>query len=172
MMKRNDWLKGGVFISMVAFFVEAKEAVAVEFEQLGKAVAGVLGTTKAFKKTIPSGKTKVDVFYSKDAAGKANKYAFIEKGIYEPNCTHTWVIGVDAATNKVDSIRVVEFSCQHAYPTRAASFLDQYKGKGPADAKKLDSDVMNIAKATGSCMLTTDAVKRSITNAQRLKGKI
>jgi hypothetical protein len=158
--------------SLIGLISQAREAFAVEFEQLGKAVAGVLGTTKAFKKTIPSGKDKVDVFYAKDGSGKASKYAFIEKGIYEPNCTHTWVIGVDARTNKVEEIRVVEFSCQHAYPTRAGSYLDQYKGKGPADVKKLDSDIMTIAKATGSSKLTTDAVKRSIINAQRLKGKL
>ena len=165
-------IKNWVLLSLIGLLSQAREALAVEFEQLGKAVAGVLGTTKAFKKTIPSGKGKVDVFYDKGADGKATKFAFIEKGIYEPNCTHTWVIGVDAKTNKVGEIRVVEFSCQHAYPTRAGSYLDQYKGKGPADVKKLDSDVMVIAKATGSSKLTTDAVKRSIVNAQRLKGKL
>lgn len=171
-MKLKRSLKSRVFVTLLGLFSQAREVLAIEFEQLGKAVAGALGTTKAFKKTIPSGKGKVDVFYDKGAGGKATKYAFIEKGIYEPNCTHTWVIGIDAKTQKVDQVRVVEFSCQHAYPTRSASYLDQYKGKGPADVKKLDSDVITIAKATGSSRLTTDAVKRSIQNAVRLKGKL
>lgn len=149
-----------------------ERAQAAEFEPLGKAVAGVLGTTKAFKKSIKIGGKARDVFYSKGSNGKAAKFAFVEEGVYEPNCTHTWVVGVDAKTAKVLSVRVVEMSCPHAYPTKAANFLDQYKGKGPADAAKLSEKVITIAKATGSSNLTTDAVKRSITAANKIKGKL
>lgn len=145
---------------------------AAEFEPLGKAVAGALGTTKAFKKSMPVDGKSVDVFYSKGGNGKAAKYAFVQKGIYEPNCTHTWVVGVDANSNKVTQVRVVEMSCPHAFPTKAANFLDQYKGKGPADAASLNEKVITIAKATGSSNLTTDAVKRSITAATKIKGKL
>ena len=98
--------------------------------------------------------------------------AFIQKGIYEPNCTHTWAIGIDPKTGKVTQVRVIEMSCPHAFPTKADSFLDQFKGKGPADAATLDSSIATIAKATGSCKLATDAVKRSIVDFNQVKGQI
>src|SRR6185295_1423125 len=107
-----------------------ERADAVDFEPMGKAVAALLGTTKAFKKNIRIDADAVDIFYSKGASGKAEQFAFIQKGIYEPDCTHTWVVGVSAKTGKITGIRVIEMSCPHAYPTRAASFLDLFKGKG------------------------------------------
>jgi hypothetical protein len=160
-------------VPMLSLVFTIERVQAAEFEALGKAVGATLGTTKAFKKSVKSvGGGQTDVFYAKGPSGEPTRYAFIEKGIYEPNCTHTWVIGIDAKTAKVSQIRVVEMSCPHAYPTKAGNFLDQFKGKGPADVAKLDSQIMPISKATGSCNLTTDAVKRSITTASKLAGKI
>jgi hypothetical protein len=147
-------------------------AYATEFEPLGQAVAASLGTKKAFKKSFAFEGKPLDVFYAKDAAGKASKYAFVQKRVYDPNCTHTWIVGVDAATGKVSGVRVVEMSCPHAYPTKTESFLGQFKGKGLADAAKLKSDVTPIAKATGSANLAIDAVRASLVAASKLKGKI
>lgn len=145
---------------------------ATEFEKLGDSIAKALGTTKAFKTQAQVGKEAVSVFYAKDAAGKASKFAVIQKGLYEPNCTHTWVIAVNAATSKVEDIRVVEMACPHAFPTRQSSYLEQYKGKGPADSATLKDQIHTVAKATGSCNLTTDAVVVAIKSANMLKGKI
>lgn len=147
-------------------------AFATEFEPLGKSVATALGTTKAFKKSFAFEGKPLDVFYAKGANGKATKYAFVQKGIYAPNCTHTWIVGVDAATGKVSQVRVVEMSCPHAYPTKSESFLGQFKGKGFADAAKLKSDVTPIAKATGTSNLAIDAVRKSLVAASKLKGKL
>ncbi|GEM_PF-1093391 len=147
-------------------------AFATEFEPLGAAVANSLGTKTAFKKSFAFEGKPLDVFYAKDAAGKATKYAFVQKGIYAPNCTHTWIVGVDAATGNVSGVRVVEMSCPHAYPTKTESFLGQFKGKGLADAAKLKSDITPIAKATGSANLAIDAVRKSLVAASKLKGKI
>jgi hypothetical protein len=147
-------------------------AFATEFEPLGKAVAASLGTTKAFKKSFKFEGKPLDVFYSKNSSGKAAKFAFVQHGIYEPNCTHTWIVGVDAKSGKVDGVRVVEMSCPHAYPTKTEGFLGQFKGKGIADASKLKSDITPIAKATGSAVLAIDAVRKSIVAASKLKGKI
>lgn len=143
--------------------LELSEARAVEIEPMGKALQALLGTPKVFKKGA-------NVFYAKNAAGKASAVAVIEKGIYEPNCTHTWAVGIDPATGKVTQVRALEMSCPHAFPCKAASFLDQYRGKGPADVAKLDSQINNVAKATGSAKLTTAAVQRSIEAFQKLKG--
>ncbi|MGE0616351.1 MAG: hypothetical protein AB7P04_11990 [Bacteriovoracia bacterium] len=133
-------------------------ADASEFEKKSTALMKVLGTKQAFP--VPGAK---DAFYSKDAKGKVKAYGVVESGIYPPNCTHTWVIGMDAGA-RVKDIRVLEMSCPHAFPAKQASFLAQYKGKGPADYEKLKGSVETIAKATGSCDLTTDAVKRAIKN--------
>lgn len=159
-------------VAILVMELSRMSAHAAEFEPLGKAVAAVLGTKSAYQMSIPVDGKVPKGFYAKDAGGKATKLAFVQNGVYEPNCTHTWVVGVDAVTGKVSEVRVVEMSCPHAYPTKTESFLGQYKGKGPADAQKLKSDVVPIAKATGSANLTTDAVRKSIVTASKLKGKI
>jgi len=151
----------------------AVTAQAVQFEAAGTALSGILGTIKPFSKKLKNSAGKdVTVYYTKDAAGKPALAAVVENGLYPPNCTHTWAIGMDAKSAQVKSIRVIEMSCQHAFPTRAASYLDQYTGKGPADLKKLSDDVHVISKATGSSQLTTDAVKRSVEFLHSQKGNL
>lgn len=161
MNHRRKW------ISIVGLFLYLDTASAVEFQPLGSAVAKVLGTTKAFQKKLGGPQS---VFYSKDPAGHVQYVAVVEKGIYEPACTHTWVVGLDAKTARVRGIEVVEMSCQHAYPTRAASYTDQYKNVGPAELATLDKKIQTIAKATGSSVLLTDAVKRSVKVVAAQKG--
>jgi hypothetical protein len=154
------------FTSMLTTLLPAQ---AQEFQSLGNAIKTILGNAGkgAFKKNLGPGQ---DVYYSKNARGKAARLAFVETGIYKPNCTHTWVVGIDPSTDKVTGIEVVEMSCPHAFPTKEKSFLDQYVGKGPAEARTLIKQIDTIAKATGSCNLTTDAVVRSITSASKVKG--
>lgn len=159
-------------VTAVVFLMTRLSALATEFEPLGKAVSTALGTTKAFKKSFAFEGKPLDVFYAKDASGKASKLAFVQKGIYAPNCTHTWIVGVDAISGKVSEVRVVEMSCPHAYPTKTEGFLGRFKGKSFADADKLKDEIAPIAKATGSSVLTVDAVRRSLVAANKLKGKI
>jgi hypothetical protein len=147
-------------------------ASAVEFEPMNKALLAVLGTPKVQKKSISGGGSDAILFWSKGPGGKPEKAAFVEKGLYEPDCTHTWVVGIDPKTGKVSQIRVVEMKCQHAFPCRQGSFLDFYKGKGPADLPRLVKGANVIAKATGTADLTTAAVRRSIENWQKVKGSL
>ena len=168
----NRGARKAVYAFLLAMELGRGVAFATEFEPLGKAVAASLGTSKAFKKSFAFERKPLDVFYAKNAAGKASKYAFVQKGIYEPNCTHTWIVGVDATSGKVDGVRVVEMSCPHAYPTKTESFLGQFKGKSFADAAKLKDDITPIAKATGSSNLAIEAVRKSLVAASKLKGKI
>ncbi|MCB0404240.1 MAG: hypothetical protein KDD51_05600 [Bdellovibrionales bacterium] len=135
---------------------------AVEFEKMGQAIAKALGTTKAFKSTVEVQGEAATVYYSKGRGGQPERVAVVQKGIYEPNCTHTWVVGLDARSAKVEGIRVVEMSCPHAFPTKKSTFLSQYVGRGPASVKKLSGEVHTVAKATGSSELTTTAVKKAI----------
>lgn len=155
-----------------ALWLHAQVASATQFEPLGKALSTLLESTKPFTKKFKRGAEEVVLFYTKDDAGKLKKIAVIEKGVYEPNCTHTWAVGIDAETGKVDQVRVVEMSCPHAFPTQKEGYLSQYKGKGPADVKKLDDDIKTIAKATGSSKLATNAVKKSIQLVSTVKGKL
>lgn len=144
-----------------------EQAHAVDLVPLGQALTKVLGTTKAFRKSI-SGAT---YFYSKASDGKADRVAFIEKNVWQKSCTHTWIVGV-GRDGKVTSVIAQEQQCPHAKPAAAASYLSQYSGKGPADVSKLKGDVNTIAKATGSCDLATDAVIHSVTTYQKIKGQL
>jgi hypothetical protein len=149
--------------SLLLIYMES--APATEFEKMGSAIANALGTKKAFQRKLDVAGKETTVFFNKSDSGQPTKLAVVQKAVYEPDCTHTWVIGMNAASRTVDQIRVVEMKCPHAFPTNKANFLDQYKGKGPADMKKLKGEVSTIAKATATSNLTTDAVLRSIAAA-------
>jgi hypothetical protein len=135
---------------------------AAEFEPLGKALQSLLKTTQVKKKTLRIQEKDSTAFYSLGADQKLERLAVVEKGIYEPNCTHTWAIGIDGKTGKIDGIRVIEMSCPHAYPTKEQSFLSQFLGKGPKDKATIQEKLDVVAKATGSSKLAGDAVIRSL----------
>jgi thiamine biosynthesis lipoprotein len=142
-----------------------EQAHAVELVPMGKALVGVLGTPKAFKKTVDD----ATFFYSKDAKGGMDKVAFIEKNTWQKQCTHTWIVGM-GKDGKITQIVAQEQQCPHAKPAAAESFLEQYKGKGPADVGKLKDDVNTIAKATGSCELATEAAIHAINSYKKIAG--
>lgn len=164
-MKKNPSL----FSMVAASVVFPPLASATEFEPLAKAIAAELGTTQAFKKKYTLEGKEWEIFYSKGTDQKPLKLAAVQKGIFEPDCTHTWVVGMSANPIEVKNVRVVEMSCPHAFPTKTQSFLSQYEGKKESDLKTLDQSIVTVAKATGSAVLTTDAVKRSIRLAGMLK---
>lgn len=142
---------------MMIFFLIVK-LEAAEFESLATALTSLLGTTKAIKRSIQVEGQTLDLYVPK-AGGSAR--AVVQKAVYPPNCTHTWVIGSNDGV-RVSEIRVVEMSCPHAFPCRTVAFLKQYLGKGPSNVDRLDRQVQTVAKATGSSELTTTAVRRAI----------
>lgn len=148
----------------VSLWLAIDQAGAVDIEPKGAALKALLGTPQVKRKLVKIGTEEREVFYTADKS----RIAVVEKGVYPPNCTHTWAIGLEK--DKVREIRVIEMSCPHAFPTKAASYLDQYKGKGPAQAPKLKGDIHTIAKATGSSDLLTDAVQRVLTALPSFKG--
>ncbi len=169
-VRRTPVKKTAVQSLIVAITLSAliEKAQAVDIEPLATALLGVVGNPKVVKKTI-SGST---IVFAKNAKGKAEgTVAFIEKNLWGTNCTHTWIIGI-GKDGKVTQVRAQEMSCPHAFPAKEASFLDQYKGKGPADLAKLNGDIETKAKATGSCELATEAVKKAVTGYQKIKGQI
>jgi len=157
----GQWI--GLFIPVAS--------MATEFEPLEKAISAELGTTQAFRKKYTLDGKEWEIYYSKGADKKPLKLAAVQRGVYEPDCTHTWVIGMNANPIEVTNVRVVEMKCPHAFPTKTQSFLGQYVGKKEADLSKLDQSIVTVAKATGSAVLTTDAVKRSIRMAGQLKAE-
>lgn len=142
-----------------------------EFEKKGSAISKALGGTKqAYPKKVKVDGADITAYVNADPKkGKPSKIAVVQEALYAPDCTHTWVIGLDGSA-KVEQIRVVEMKCHHAFPTNKPSFLDQFKGKGPAEVDSLKDSVTTIAKATGTCNLTTDAVIKSIKIAQAVLG--
>ncbi len=163
-MKR--WI---VVLMVLATFELGNVSNAAEFMKLGAAIKSVIKTDKAQMKSATVDGEKIDIFMPKNGAAKV--YAIKQGGIYPPNCTHTWIVGVGAKDCKIKGIEVVEMSCPHAFPTRKVTFLDQFKGKGPAQLKSIDSGVSTIAKATGSCDLTTKAVEKAIKACEKVRGK-
>lgn len=161
-------------LTLLALFAlaPARSARAVEFEKMGQAIAQILGTKQAYRSSVSLDGKDHDVFYAKGKDGKATKLAVIQKRVYDPDCTHTWVIGVNVPKGDIAGIRVLEMSCPHAFPTRTESFLGQYKGRGVASVGTLGKDIHTVAKATGSSELTTDAVIVALKAAQKLRGKI
>ena len=160
------------WIAAIVFIVRANNLSAGEFEKKGKALSSLLGTTKVKVKKVPRGKQQVEVYFTKEGNALGGKIAVIEEGLYPPNCTHTWAIGIDTKSGKVNAIRVLEMQCPHAFPCQKASYLEQYIGKGPADVATLDKDIQTIAKATATANLTTDAVKRAIQTVNQIKGTL
>lgn len=151
-------------------FLTVEIAKAVPFESLPAALTKVLnGETKVVKRNVKVKGKSADAFIPKKRGKKGYTIAFVQKEVYPPNCTHTWVIGVQSRTRKVTSIREVEMSCPHAFPTRKNSFKSQFVGKGPADVRKLKKGIDYIAKATGSSELLRDSVVRSIEGAKKIQ---
>jgi hypothetical protein len=136
-----------------------------EIEPLKSALISMLGKVQV--QHVGAG--DMDYWFKK--GGKAPRVVFIEKNIYPPNCSHTWAIGIDATSGKVASVHPLEMGCPHGYPAKSKTFLMQFQGKTVSDLKALDG-IDTIAKATGTCKLAADAVKKSLTQFQKVKGKI
>lgn len=153
-------------------------AQATEFESLKSALENALGIkgqknktlATIYKKTYTLGKLKHDLYYTKDAKGNAVRFATVQKDLYKPDCTHTWVIGMKVKPAvEVEQVRVVEMKCKHAFPAKERSFLSQFEGKKIADAKTLDRDVGTVATATYTATYTTQAVIRALKLASQFR---
>lgn len=160
------------YVAAGLLWVTMESVQAVQYEPQNQALITVLGTKAGVqKKSFAGTDGQAEMYYAK-AGGKTSAVAFIEHGLYKPDCTHTWVVGIDPSSGSVTQVRMIEFRCPHAKPTASASFLDQYKGKGPADVGALDGSVTTVAKATGTSQLCTAAVKRAIQDYAKVKGQI
>lgn len=157
------------FIVLVILIMAIDQGMCVEVESLKSAIKATLGPIKAAaKRSVTHNNQTFDVYFDKT---RPTQFAVVQSRVYPPNCTHTWVIGLnDKAV--VKNIRMVEYSCPHAKPATKKSYFQQYMGKGPADVMSLKSSIQTIAKATGSCDLTTDSVVTSIEAIAKVKSTL
>jgi hypothetical protein len=163
-VKAPKRITASFLLASVSLWATLEQAHAVDLVPMGQALIKLLGTPKAMTKKV-DGATAV---YAKDGKGKV--VAFIEKNVWNAQCDHTWLVGI-GKDGKVTQVVAQNQQCPHAKPSAAESFLDQYKGKGPADVAKLKSDATTIAKATGSCELASDAVVHAVNSYQKIKGQ-
>jgi hypothetical protein len=152
-------------LAIVSLWALIERVQAGEIEPLKSALISMLGKVQVQHQA----QGEMDYWFQK--GGHAPRVVFIEKNVYPPNCAHSWAIGIDTKTGKVASVHPLEMGCPHGYPAKSKTFLSQFQGKSVADLKTLDG-IDTIAKATGTCKLAADAVKKSITKFQKVKGKI
>jgi hypothetical protein len=154
-------------VAIISVWTMLETSWAGEIEPLKAALISMLGKVQVQH----VGANNMDYWFKK--GGKAPRVVFIEKNVYPPNCSHTWAVGIDAATGKVASVHPLEMGCPHGYPAKSKTFLMQFQGKSVADVKSLKAyNLDTIAKATGTCKLAADAVRVSLEQFQKVKGKI
>jgi thiamine biosynthesis lipoprotein len=169
---RRSHLKSTTRASLIVvstlLWATLEQAHAVDLVPMGKALMKYTGSPKAMSKKV-DGATAV---YAKDAQGKVKfPVAFIEKNVWNAQCDHTWIVAINP-DGKVAEVVAQNQQCPHAKPSAANSFLDRYKGKGPADVQKLKGEIDTIAKATGSCNLATDAVIHAVNSFQKIRSQL
>jgi len=154
-------------MAVISLWTLIETAGAGEIEPLKTALISILGRVQVQHE----GSAGMDYWKPKGPVGKATRVVFIERNIYPPNCTHTWAVGMAAKSGKVLSVHPLEMGCPHGYPAKSKDFLSQFQGKSYADIRTLDN-IDTIAKATGTCKLAAQAVKKSINEYQKVKGKL
>jgi hypothetical protein len=154
-------------LAIISLWTVIERASAGEIEPLKTALISMLGKVQVQHE----GGDGMDYWKPKAGKGKAGRVVFIERNIYPPNCTHTWAVGIDAKTGRVVGVHPLEMGCPHGYPAKSKDFLSQFQGKGFSDIRTLDN-IDTIAKATGTCKLAAGAVKKSLNEYQRVKGKL
>lgn len=71
-------------------------------------------------------------------------------------------VALDPATGKVREAFVMRFEEERGKPVKEASFLNQFKGKGPSDAIAAGKDIDVVSGATASSTAVSTAVKRAV----------
>ena len=107
-MKKNLTSTTTLLIAYLAWMSVELASATTTIEPMGKAVAAILGTPKATAKKLNIGDSKIAVGHSEGAVtvyySKATgKYAFVEKGVFNPDCGHTWAIGINGIFGEGDS---------------------------------------------------------------------
>lgn len=71
-------------------------------------------------------------------------------------------VALDPATGKVREAFVMRYEEERGKPVKEASFLGQFKGKGPGDAITAGKDIDAISGASVSSRAVATAVKRAV----------
>lgn len=101
----------------------------------------------------------VDVYYTKDAAGKVSGVAVqIQEYLVRWKSSHTWVVGL-TPDGKLTGIAMVELTDKYAFPLAKPDFLKQFPGKDPGQMA-LGKGMDGISGASESCQLLSSSLKR------------
>ena len=82
----------------------------------------------------------------------------------------TYIIMLDPSTSKVKNLAVMSYEEKRGRPIARRNFLDQFLGKGPADALKVHKDIRAVSGATISSDATCFAVRKAIIVCEELIG--
>ena len=152
---------------MMALFllVEARSALALEFETTSQAIQGLLETKTYYRKQVlPSSlnSKQMDILYSRNSSGAPGRVLFLQHRENPAKCAHTWAVAIDPKSTRVLGVHVLSVKCAYGFGIRDSKFLDQYRGVGPAEVKDLERRIHGVARATVSSQLTTQVVKESV----------
>jgi Na+-translocating ferredoxin:NAD+ oxidoreductase RnfG subunit len=82
----------------------------------------------------------------------------------------TYIIMMDPSTAKVKNLAVMSYEEKRGRPIARRNFLDQFLGKGSADAFKVHKDIRAVSGATISSDATCFAVKKATVLCEELVG--
>jgi len=80
----------------------------------------------------------------------------------------TYIILLDPSTAKVKNLAVMSYEEKRGRPIARRNFLDQFLGKGTADALKVHKDIRAVSGATISSEATCFAVKKATVLCEEL----
>lgn len=102
---------------------------------------------------------EIDVYYTKDAAGKVSGTAVvIQEYLVRWKSSHTWVVGM-APDGRLTGVSMVELTDKYAHPLAKPDFLKQFPGKDP-NQMALGKGMDGISGASESCELLASSLKR------------
>lgn len=102
----------------------------------------------------------VKVYLGKDASRKTLAYVFVFRATAS-DWHHRFAVGL-RPDGSVIALRVMELTCDWAYPIRRKSFLKQFDNKRHSDPLTVWDDIDGITRATVSCELAAQATRKAV----------
>lgn len=136
-------------------------------ELLGKAVAGKEVSVDKDKVKAKVGKgILVTGKYMVYNAGSKSAIEVAQPGKWGDVC---FVVALDNASGKVSGVIVTDSSEKRGKPVTEKKFLNQFNGKGSADAIEVDKDIEGVSGATVSSKAAVHAVKLAVAVGEAIK---
>jgi hypothetical protein len=165
------------FLLAVGLSLTAREASAVKYMKIGKAVKTFVPKgAKIFKskKKLTSDQKKrlatdygwtpkkdeYTFYVGRDGSGNAQAYVTIVPEIFN-TCFHKFAVGMKADGEVIDTV-ILELSCPRAVPINKKSFLKQFRHKRHTDPLTIKADVDAVTGATLSSEAAAIATRKAV----------